>query len=275
MMGPEPEPEPAVVHKPASVAMLKATAIAGSAGGGVSAKGGASGTIINFLHRSGEENTLLAPLADVLQQASQSEVGAAERVDTLALLGLHEESESNEVARAITKLSHRARRDPSRYAEILAAAVVLQCEHAMAKRPKLAVARETWAELESPVERRHSTVVVGEPGATPKTIWEFHGGVLPEPLSLSDPAEREPEFTELASTPAAPAGLGAISLLSACLPWEYSQTSGFSDLHLALLRLILAKAWLDERLDVPDPGIVEAVCAHLPKVIDYHWRGFD
>jgi hypothetical protein len=92
--------------------------------------------------------------------------------------------------------------------------------------------------------------------------------VSPEPFSLSDPAERASERTHAA-------GLGAISVLSAYLDWQYWQTSGFSELHLALLRLILVKAWLDERLDVPDPGIVETVCSHVPKVIDYHWRGFD
>jgi hypothetical protein len=208
----------------------------------------------------------LVPLA-ALPKASQPELGAAERFDALAMLGLHEGSESDAVARAVTKLSHRARRDPSRYAEVLASAVMLQCEHAMAKRPKLAVAKETWEELEIPAERRRSTVVVGEPGATPKTIREFHG-VSPEPFSLSDPAERASERTHAA-------GLGAISVLSAYLDWQYWQTSGFSELHLALLRLILVKAWLDERLDVPDPGIVETVCSHVPKVIDYHWRGFD
>ena len=126
----------------------------------------------------------LVPLA-ALPQASSSQLAAAERVKALELLGLHEKSEDDVVARAVTKLSHRARRDPSRYAEIFASAVVLQCEHAMAKRPKLAVARETWEEMEAPAARRRSTVVVGEPGATPKTVREFHGA-SPEPLSLSE-----------------------------------------------------------------------------------------
>lgn len=209
----------------------------------------------------------LVPLAAL---TSQPELSAAERVDALALLGLDEGADSDEVARAVTKLSHRARRDLSRYAEILASAVALQCEHAMAKRPKLAMATETWANLDAPVETRRRTVVVGEPGATPKTIREFHGAVSPEPLLLSDPTERES-----ASTPAT--NLGAISLLSACLHW-YCQTLKFSDVHLALLRLIVAKAWLDIALDVPDPSIVAAVCAHVPKTIDYHRSmdsGFD
>jgi hypothetical protein len=114
----------------------------------------------------------LVPLA-ALPKASQPELGAAERFDALAMLGLHEGSESDAVARAVTKLSHRARRDPSRYAEVLASAVMLQCEHAMAKRPKLAVAKETWEELEIPAERRRSTVVVGEPGARQRQSGSF------------------------------------------------------------------------------------------------------
>jgi hypothetical protein len=126
-----------------------------------------------------------------MEQQDPCAGSAARRVEALALLGMHEGSGADEIARAAKKLSHKLRKDAVRFAEVAAAASVLQCEHAVAKRPKLTVAREEWAAMETPDSAaRLSSVRVGEPGATPKTVREF--GAPPELFSLDGPPPPPP-----------------------------------------------------------------------------------
>lgn len=116
----------------------------------------------------------------------------ASRLDALAHLGLDESNSQDEVARMVRKMSHKARKEAAKFAAIADVAAVLECEHALAKRPKLMLANEQaeWSQLDTlDPSSRTTRVKLGEPGATPKTIREFHG-TPPEPFSLDGLAQR-------------------------------------------------------------------------------------
>lgn len=111
-----------------------------------------------------------------------------DRVEALALLGLREDSSADDIARAVRKLSHKARKDAAAFAAVTWAASILKCDDAiLAKRSKLTLAREEWASVDTPDAslQRATRVRLGEPGGTPKTVREFHED-LPEPFSLND-----------------------------------------------------------------------------------------